>query len=66
MSVAEVGDNDAWQIATLGVASVANTHRHCEEVLNEIVAYVRDSRLDAEMIDVESEVIIGRSTRRTG
>lgn len=57
VSVAEVGDNDAWQIATIGVACVTNTHRHCEEMLDEIVSYVRDSRLDAEVIDVESDVI---------
>ena len=57
VSVAEVGDNDAWQIATLGVACVTNTHRHCEEMLDEIVAYVRESRLDAEVIDVASEIV---------
>jgi hypothetical protein len=57
VSVAEVGTNEAWQIATIGVACVTNTHRHCEEMLDEIVAYVRESRLDAEVIDVESEVI---------
>ena len=62
--MAEVGDNDAWQIATLGVACVTNTHRHCEEMLDEIVAYVRESRLDAEVIDVESEVI-AMDDRRT-
>lgn len=57
VSVAEVGDNDLWQVATIGVACVTNTHRHCEEMLDEIVAYVRESRLDAEVIDVESDVI---------
>ena len=57
VSVAEVGDNDKWQIATIGVACVTNTHRHCEEMLDEIVAFARDSRLDAEIIDVESDVI---------
>ena len=57
VSVAEVGDNDVWQIATIGVACVTNTHRHCEEMLDEIVGYVRESRLDAEVIDVESEII---------
>jgi uncharacterized protein YlxP (DUF503 family) len=57
VSVAEVGDNDLWQIATIGVACVTNTHRHCEEMLDEIVTYVRDSRLDAEVIDVESDII---------
>ncbi len=57
MAVAEVGDNDAWQVATLGVACVANTHRHCEEVLNEIVAFVQDTRLDAEVLDVQTEIV---------
>ena len=57
VSVAEVGDNDLWQIATIGVACVTNTHQHCEEMLDEIVAFVRESRVDAEVVDVESDVI---------
>jgi uncharacterized protein YlxP (DUF503 family) len=44
-------------VATLGVACVANTHRHCEEVLNEIVAFVQDTRLDAELLDTRSEIV---------
>ena len=57
VAVAEVADNEAWQLATLGVACVANERRHCEDVLAEIVAYVQDVRLDAEMLNVETEVI---------
>ena len=57
VSVAEVGNNDSWQMATIGVACVTNTHRHCEEMLDEIVKSVRESRLDAEMLEVESDVI---------
>lgn len=56
-AVAEVGDNDAWQVATIGVAVVSNSARHCEEMLHEIVAYVQDSRLDAEITDVHTEVV---------
>ncbi|HYM15604.1 MAG TPA: DUF503 domain-containing protein [Dehalococcoidia bacterium] len=57
VSVAEVGDNEAWQIATLGVACVSNEARHCEEMLSAIVAYVEGSRLDAEVVDVETDVV---------
>ncbi len=57
VSVAEVADNDAWQIATIGVACVANEAAQCERVITEIVDYVRDSRLDAEVLDVDSDVI---------
>jgi uncharacterized protein YlxP (DUF503 family) len=57
VAVAEVGDNEAWQIATIGVACVSNSARHADEILAEIVAYVEGSRLDAEVTDVETEVI---------
>lgn len=57
VSVAEVGDNDAWQIATIGVACVSNDARHCERMLGEIVAFVQASRLDAELLEVETDVI---------
>ena len=57
VSVAEVADNEAWRIATIGVACVSNDASHCEQILREIVAFVEESRLDAEVIDVETEVI---------
>jgi uncharacterized protein YlxP (DUF503 family) len=57
VAVAEVDDNEAWQIATIGVACVANTARHCDEVLAEIVAFVEHSRLDAEVTDVETDIV---------
>lgn len=56
-AVAEVGDNEAWQIATIGVACVSNDARQCERILSEIVAYVQESRLDAELLDIETDVI---------
>ncbi len=56
-AVAEVGDNEAWQIATIGVAVVSNSASHCEQMLQEIVGYIESSRLDAELLDIETEVI---------
>ena len=57
VSVAEVADNDDRQRATIGVAVVSNDARHCDDVLREILDYVQSSRLDAEVTDVESEVL---------
>jgi uncharacterized protein YlxP (DUF503 family) len=57
VAVAEVADNEAWQIATLGVACVSNSAQHCDEILREVVAYVESSRLDAEVMDIETDVI---------
>ena len=55
-AVAEVADNDTWQLATLGVAVVSNSASHCDDMLREIVAYVEGTRLDAEVTDIEMDV----------
>lgn len=52
-----MADNDAWQVATIGVAVVSNSGRHCGEMMREIVSFVETSRLDAEILDVYDEVI---------
>ncbi len=56
VAVAEVGDNDRWQIATIGVSCVSNDGRHAEEMLNRVVSFIQDTRLDAELLDSEIEV----------
>jgi uncharacterized protein YlxP (DUF503 family) len=59
VSAAEVGDLDAWQIATIAVACASNDERHADEVLASVVTFIRRERLDAEILDVETEVIHG-------
>ncbi len=56
VAVAEVADNDRWQIATLGVTCVSNDARHAQEMLDRVVSYIERSRLDAELIESEIEV----------
>ena len=56
VAVAEVADNDRWQIATLGVTCVSNDARHAQEMLDCVVSYIERTRLDAELIESEIEV----------
>jgi uncharacterized protein YlxP (DUF503 family) len=56
VAVAEVDDNDTWQLATLGITCVSNDARHAREVLDHVVAFVQQQRLDAELLDSEIEV----------
>ena len=56
VAVAEVGDNDRWQIATIGLTCVSNDARHAQEMLDRAVHFVEQTRLDAELIDSEIEV----------
>lgn len=55
LSVAEVGHQDAWQSATLGVACVANERRFLDEVMSKAEQFFEcDPRIEI----VESQIEI--------
>ncbi len=41
VSIAEVGENDIWQRAVLGIVLVGNESRHVESSLDEVLRFVR-------------------------
>lgn len=53
VSVAEVGDNDNWQRALVGVSAVANDRSFVNEVLDKCV---RDAGAIAEIVNREMEI----------
>ncbi|HJW88804.1 MAG TPA: DUF503 domain-containing protein [Dehalococcoidia bacterium] len=57
VSVAEVEDQDLWQLATIGVACVSNSAAHVNEVLCKVQDFIAGSRLDAELLDYEIEIL---------
>ena len=57
VSVAEVGDNDIWQAATLGISCVSNDKRHANEVLSKAVSFVSDPRFNVEVLDYSIEIL---------
>jgi uncharacterized protein YlxP (DUF503 family) len=57
VSVAEVDDNDSWQLATLGIACVSNDKRHTNEVLSRVVAFVNGGRFEVEVLDYSMEIL---------
>ena len=59
VAVAEVEDNESWQMATLGIACVSSSVRHADEVLDNVIAYIENSREDVVVLDVEQETISG-------
>ncbi len=58
-SVAEVDDLDAVGLATIAAAVLSNDSRHADEQAQAIAAAVEDWRIDAELLDVEIELIAG-------
>ncbi len=42
VAVAEVGEQDAWQTAVIGVACVSNNARHADEVCQKVLTYIEN------------------------
>jgi uncharacterized protein YlxP (DUF503 family) len=57
VSVAEVQDNDLWQLATIGICFISNDKRFTNEVLSKTVEFVVNSQGDFEMLDYEIEIL---------
>ena len=56
LAVAEVDDQDRWQIATLGLACVSSSASVVDEVLTHALNYIEETRLDAMVTEVAREV----------
>ncbi|MDD5037697.1 MAG: DUF503 domain-containing protein [Dehalococcoidales bacterium] len=57
VSVAEVDDQDLWQMATIGISCVSNDKRHANEVLSKVVNFISDSRFEIEILGYEIEIL---------
>ena len=57
VSIAEVDDNDLWQLATLGISCVSNNKRHANEVLSKVVDFITEGKFEVEILDYEIEIL---------
>jgi uncharacterized protein YlxP (DUF503 family) len=57
VAVAEVDDNDVWQLATIGICAISNNKRHSNQVLSKVVDFIVHGHFDAEILDYSIEII---------
>ncbi len=57
VSVAEVGEQDKWQVATLGVVTVSNDQAYVHGLLTKVVDSLEHARMDALVLDYEIEIM---------
>ncbi len=57
VSIAEVDDNDRWQLATIGICFVSNDNRYTNEVLSKIVDFIVGSRFEIEVLGYDIEIL---------
>ena len=55
--IAEVDDQDYWQLATLGVTCVSNDAQFANEVLSKVLNFISNCRYDCELLDHKLEVM---------
>lgn len=56
VSIAEVGNNDKWQRATLGISTVSNDRKIVENTLNKILDFVEND-YRVELVDYSNEIL---------
>jgi uncharacterized protein len=57
IAAAEVGDNENWQRATIGVACVSSDARHANEILSKVVNYIDNNLQEGGLEDYEIEIL---------
>jgi uncharacterized protein YlxP (DUF503 family) len=57
ISIAEVDDQDLWQLVTLGIACVSNQNQHVDETLSKAVSFINKNYPELEIVDQEIEIM---------
>lgn len=57
VAIAEVDEQDLWQIAKLGVSCVSNSSQRSDEILARVLRYIEETRPDIQVTDSEVEII---------
>ena len=57
ISIAEVEDQELWQVSTVGFTCVGNEAFFVNQVMSTVVSFLERSREDAELLDYEIEII---------
>ncbi len=56
ISIAEVGDHDLWQVATIGIACVSNHNNRVDEILNAVLAMINREYPTVEIVEKDIEI----------
>jgi uncharacterized protein YlxP (DUF503 family) len=57
VAIAEVDEQDRWQIAKLGVSCVSINSQHIDEILGHVRHYIEETRPDVIVTNTEAEIM---------
>ena len=56
VSVADVGGQDTWQIATLGITTVSGDHSMAQKQLDRVIEFIYETVTDAEVTATDTDI----------
>jgi len=59
ISVAEVDDQDLWQLVTLGITCVSNHRQHVDETLSKVMSFISSNYPELEIVEHQTEILSG-------
>lgn len=59
VAIAEVDQQDIWQLATLGISAVSNEGRHLESLFTHIIQYLHENSGKYHLLDQAHEILSG-------
>jgi len=57
VAAAEVGGQESWNLARLGIACVSGEAQHAQQVIERAIHYIEQTRPDIEISDISTEII---------
>jgi len=57
VAIAEVDENDRWQIAKFGISCVSNNTQHANEILEHVRNFIEETRPDLVITHSEIEIM---------
>jgi uncharacterized protein len=57
VAIAEVDEQDRWQIAKLGMSCVSNSSQHADEILGHVRRYIEETRPDIIVTNADTEIM---------
>lgn len=55
VSISEIGLQDVWQSAWIGIACISNDNIHNEQVLNNVIKFLEDNYPDEQILESHME-----------
>lgn len=59
VAIAEVDQQDTWQLAILGISGVSNQGRHLESLFSQIMQYVQENSGEYYLLEHGHEILTG-------